>query len=250
MHQFFVPVTAIRGPGITITGEEAYHLAKVLRLTPGEKVAVADGNGRRFLAILEKVSSDVTTASLEQELPGGEPPVQVTLLQGIPKNDKFDLIIQKTTELGVSRIVPVEMKRCVVQIKRDKVADRVQRWQRIAREAAKQCGRSKIPEIVEPSSLETALAHLPGGTPIVAPWEEAAGVSLGDLLLKYSSTASVAYIVGPEGGLTAAEIDCARQYGAVPVTLGQRILRTETAAIAVLVMIMHRLGDLGGQACG
>ncbi|WP_366924120.1 16S rRNA (uracil(1498)-N(3))-methyltransferase [Metallumcola ferriviriculae] len=250
MHQFFVTPEAINGDMIAITGAEAHHLLKVLRLGIGDRVTVADGEGQRFAAVLETIAPDDAYARIETTLPTGEPPVEIILLQGIPKSDKMELIIQKNTELGIGKIIPVEMERSVVRLKENKAAKRAQRWQRIALEAAKQCGRSRVPQIAAPCTLTEALMQLPHGCSLTVPWEEETGHSLGHWLAELKSTARVAYIIGPEGGLTTGEVDLARRHGAVPVTLGQRILRTETAAMAVLAVIMHRLGDLGGQAGG
>ncbi|MBO8168819.1 MAG: 16S rRNA (uracil(1498)-N(3))-methyltransferase [Thermoanaerobacteraceae bacterium] len=250
MHQFFVPEVGKIGARIRIAGEEAHHLVNVLRLETGDLVAIADSSGKRFLAALEEMTREEVTAYLERELPSGEPPLKLTLLQGVAKGDKFDFIIQKTTELGISAIIPVQAQRSVAKIKPERAAKRLQRWQRIAKEAAKQCGRARVPEIEEPATLERALQSLPGDTSIMIPWEDEKTVSIGEALRKHDFSRNIALVIGPEGGLTAEEVALAVSFGAIPVSLGQRILRTETAAIAAVAIVMYQLGDLGGQACG
>jgi len=248
VHQFFIEEDTDIGKRVTIMNEEAHHLANVLRLRQGDIIVLAHAEtGQRFEAVLEHVGKETSNVRVVSILPSGEPKIELILLQGITKSDKFDFITQKSTELGVCTIIPVIMERSVAKVKPQKTGKRMERWQRIAKEAAKQCGRARPPKIEEPRILKNALAHLPENTLIIVPWEQEQTVSVGVALEKYKAGQIVAVIIGPEGGLTAAEVALVQEHGGYPVSLGQRILRTETAALAAVTIILHRLGDLGSD---
>lgn len=247
-----------RGPrffGGTVAGQQvmldaagAHHLLKVLRARPGDPFVVlspgADGAMREFGALL--AAQGAVGEIVGSRPAAGEPPVAVTLLQGLAKGDKMDLIIQKATELGVHAIVPVSTERAVVRLDGAKAAERVERWQRIAKEAAQQCRRALVPT-VRPVLQWSAAADLASAFDLaLVPWEAVAGGSgLRSALAGAPAARTIAVYIGPEGGLTAGEAQAAARGGARTVSLGPRILRTETAGLAALAAIMYAVGDLG-----
>lgn len=245
---FFVSPSQIKETGLIYLNEtDALHAAKVLRLRSGDSIVLADGAGRSYLAVLEQVTGKNVSCRIERECTlarTGEP--KVTLVQGIPKGEKMDLIIQKGTELGLHRIIPLLSERVVVKLDKDKQLKRRQRWQRIALEAAKQCRRPDLPEISPPQSWGQVLNELPPEAVALLPWEEETAASLKDFMRTNRSAAEIYLFIGPEGGFAAAEVTQARAHGVIPVTLGPRILRTETAGLAVIVMVLYQWGDLGG----
>ena len=210
-----------------LSAEDARHAAKVLRLRPGDEIVALDGKGGRFRARLEE---DGAVEVLEQ-LPSNEPRLRLTVYQGVPKADKLEMLAQKLTELGVSRLVPVEMERSVRRF------EKAERLRKIAREAAKQCRRALPVEIAEPMAWDEAVRDMQKRALLVAPWEEASTGRLSDL----SPCEDIGLLIGPEGGITAREIE---ESGAKTVTLGARILRTETAAIAAAAIVMAVMGEI------
>lgn len=238
MHRFRIDPHLKNAGCVPFSPEEARHAAQVLRLTPGTQVELLDGIGGLYRAELIQVSKAAVVARLGEELPSTEPRNRVTLYQGVAKGEKMDWIVQKAVELGVFRIQPVCFSRCVAQSQH-----KAERWQRIALEAAKQCGRGRIPEINEPISLGAALAFLKNHHQCVVPWEEEQSVALSDALRPNPS--DLGLVIGPEGGLDPSEMDMLSKSGAISVTLGPRILRTETAAIAALAMVLYAMGDMG-----
>ncbi len=246
--RFFVDPGSIKEGLVRITGPDVVHITRVLRLGRGSTVVVLDGRGRSYEAEVRSTSRDeVVCGIIEELLTPPACPVKVTLVQGIPKGDKMDIIIQKGTELGISRVIPLICRRAVVKLDGERMSRKVERWQRIALEAAKQCRRPDVPEVSEPAELDGVLAHLPEQCVALIPWEEENKVSLKDILYKNNAGEEIYVFIGPEGGFTPAEAEQAREAGVRPVTLGPRILRTETAGIAVLAMVLCRWGDLGGM---
>jgi 16S rRNA (uracil1498-N3)-methyltransferase len=228
---------------------EAHHARAVLRLGEGDPVVVLDGTGLEYEAVLEQGGTDPATlrARVVTSRPRPtEPNLEVILLQGLPKSDKMELIVQKATELGVRRIVPVLTERCVSRPEASRAAAKVDRWRKIAHEAAKQAGRAVTPEIAPVVTLENALKALPPGGRLIIPWEEERRVSLREAAadVKEGEPESIAVLIGPEGGLDVAEVEVARAAGGVAVTLGPRILRTETAGLVVLACLLFATGNL------
>lgn len=178
---------------------------------------------------------------------GGEPPLRVVLVQGLAKGDRMDTVVQKGTELGAAAFWPVLCKRSVVRLDASKKAARLQRWQRIAAGAAKQCRRALVPEVLQPLDWSAALNIIPPGALVLVPWENETGCTLKEVLQSRSRPDEVYLLIGPEGGLEDNEVEEARLRGGIPVTLGPRILRTETAGPAVVAMILYQWGDLGGN---
>lgn len=228
-----------------VRGPDVRHMVKVLRLGPGDTVVLLDGTGRAARARIESAGrEEVTLTRLDEFTPGGEPPVKVTLVQGLAKGEKMDLIIHKTTELGVAEIIPLVCRRSVVRLEGHKSSGRQERWQRVAMEAAKQCRRARIPLVRLPQSLGEVLEEITVGTVAFLPWEEEKGRPFGQALA-VDRPEGVYIFIGPEGGFEAEEVEEARQRGVVTVTLGPRILRTETAGLVSLALIMNKWGDLG-----
>lgn len=247
--RFFLEEAANVGDIVELSSADSRHLRVVLRKKPGAAITVVSAN-RVFAAELADVG-DVVTAKLLREVEAyGESELGVILLQGLAKGERMEIVLQKAVELGASRIVPVACERSVVRLDAGRAANKQQRWQKIADSAAKQCGRIRLAEVAAVQDMRTAIAGLPEGCRIIMPWEEADGESIGMPLsaaLAEERPQSVAIIIGPEGGLTAEEANLAKDAGARLVTLGKRILRTETAAIAALAVVMYAWGDLNGE---
>lgn len=256
MARFFVEPRYINAGLVVITGEDVRHITRVLRLATGDQITVTTGQNTDYLVEITATSKEeVNGRVIESISVNRDPELKVTLVQGLPKGDKMDLIVQKSTELGVAAIIPVETKRAVVKLDEGKARQRVERWQRIGLEAAKQCRRSKVPELALPTSWLLALEAVPREAIALVPWEGEEAISLKQVLRERQvlwerdATAKpqeVWVFIGPEGGLDPEEIEAARAKGITPVTLGPRILRTETAGLAVLTMVLYQWGDLGG----
>ncbi|NLW17406.1 MAG: 16S rRNA (uracil(1498)-N(3))-methyltransferase [Firmicutes bacterium] len=245
MARFFLDLEGIPPHRcVTFNEDDAVHIARVLRLKPGEQVEVVLA-GRVYLAQLTTVQPGLVQAEVGEPLDtNSESGLALHLFQGLPKGDKLDLVIQKATELGVTSITPVLTERVVVKLKSNSVAKKVQRWQRIALEAAKLSKRQMVPQVNQPISLQQ-LPKIPQHQLALVAWEEErAGLRP---LLQNSNYQSVSVLVGPEGGLASGEIDFLLSQGWQSVSLGPRILRTETAPLALLAIIQYELGDLGGS---
>ncbi len=244
MRRLLVPPSQIEADRAHIAGDALHYLARVLRLGPGDELEVFDGAGRVFAARLASLDEDEAIVELG---PAREAPVapRITLAQGIAKGDKMDLVVQKATELGVARVVPLQLERCVVRLDAARGADRAKRWQRIADEAARQSGRADVPAIDAPASLERFLADAASrGEQAAVLWEEEGSARLGPWIASHLGE-PMALVIGPEGGLSAAEVETIRGAGGMVVGLGPRILRTETAGLAALSVAMHLAGELG-----
>ena len=243
MRNFYVPPHNILADTILLVDEERHHIVNVLRLQPDDRIRIFDGQGNEYLAVIQHCKRDAVVAAILEHryIPPSTP--QVTLFQGLPKFDKFDAIVQKTTELGVNRIVPVICQRSVPRMKRETAQKRVIRWRRIAHEASKQCGRAYIPIVQDVTELVTCLENLNCDLCIIL-WEEEHQRGLKSVL-QHLDAKSVGLFIGPEGGFTSEEVDAVIAAGGIPVTLGSYILRTETAAIVGLALILYELGRLG-----
>ncbi len=245
MSRFFVEPYQVSHDGfITITGSDVKHMRDVLRMARGDTFTACDSTGTEYSCELEAyLDGNAIGHVLAQRSGETEPLVPVTLLQGIPKGDKMELIIQKNIELGVNTIVPVIMERSIVRFKDDKDKTRkVERWNRIAMEASKQCGRLKVPQVLGPVSLQEALQRLePGGLRLV-PYENEQELRLKSVL-RDSRISSLSFLIGPEGGIAEAELSALKTAGFIPISLGKRILRTETAGFAVMSAVRYELED-------
>ena len=244
MRNFYVPPNQILDDIILISGEEKHHIVNVLRLKPNEHVRIFDGYGNEYLARLQHFNSDNVVAGILEHRQIPPPKPYVTLLQGLPKFDKFEQIVQKTTELGVSEIVPVLCQHSVPKLKRDVSFKRVSRWQRIANEASKQCGRIYLPKVKEITKFNECCTELNFDVSLIL-WEEEQQLGLKSILTQNAHAERVSLFVGPEGGFSPEEVNIAIAAGAIPVTLGANILRTETAAIVGVALILYELGGLG-----
>jgi len=242
MHRFFADSDFIKEDIIIITGDDAHHISKVLRLKEDDEIIVCDKEGTDYYCSIKAVTKDeIELWILKKEVSSSEPPIEITLYQGVPKGDKLETVIQKCVELGAVKIIPVAMKRSVAVIK-DKEKKK-QRMQKIALEASKQCGRAKVPEVSEVLSFKEALAHAKENDLKILPYEAEIKQKLKDILLDNKNSKSIAIFIGPEGGFDEEEIELAKENGFETVTLGPRIMRTETAPLACISAVMYELGD-------
>lgn len=243
MHRFFADPSGIGEKEIRITGTDVNHIRNVLRMRVGEEVLISDGQGKDYRCELLSLEEDVVTAGICWILDGNaELPCEITLYQGLPKGDKMEFIIQKCVELGVSRIVPVNTKRTIVKLDAKKEQARIKRWAGISESAAKQSGRGVVPEITGVKSLAEALKEAQSLDVCLIPYELAKDMAhTRELLTGIRPGMSVGIFIGPEGGFEEAEVAQAMGGGAKPITLGRRILRTETAGMAVLSMLVYLL---------
>lgn len=244
MPAFYLEGPAQVGAVVSLPKDEAKHALKVLRMTVGEVLCALDGQGGRFAAVLENVHGDAAEVRITEQLPSNEPDVKVTLYQGLPKADKLDFIVQKLTELGANCVVPVKMEHCVVKSDAKDGKKRQERLQRIACEAVKQCRRAREPEVTEPMTWKQCFARMEKHDLVLVPWENAEGYNMKKAFAEHPEAKNIGIVVGPEGGMSAAEVQALTEQGAKIVTLGPRILRTETAAVASVTMAMTLWGDL------
>lgn len=241
-----MPPQRIRENTVHISGSDAHHLARVMRLKKGDEIIVFDGSAKEYHVVIEEIQEvEVLGKIIGVSASTKEAPIAVTLVQGIPKGDKMELIIQKATELGVHNIVPVLTERTVVKLEESKKAKRQERWQKIAQEASKQCKRATVPKISEIISLSQYLAQPTDIREGLVLWEEENSQGLKTYLKKQYGKDKLTVFIGPEGGFSPGEIKAMEQNGIRSVTLGQRILRTETAGLAAIAIILYELGDLG-----
>lgn len=245
MARLFVEPAAFGGEVVRLGDEDARYLTRVLRLGPGDRVTLFDGEGREAEATIERANRHGVELRVgERRATERVARPTLTLVVGLARGDKLDLVVQKATELGVHRVVPVATERAVLELDERRAESRRARWQKIAREAARQSGRADVPEIEAPTSFARAMATVGAALKLLF-WEEARGNGLRGRLDGKEVPASIAVVVGPEGGLTAAEVEQARAAGFLVAGLGPRILRAETAALAALTIVNYALGDLG-----
>lgn len=244
-HRFFIPPAWLSSPGVTLHDQAARQIQTVLRLQPGDEIIVLDNSGLEWQVRLTELRKNEVRGEVVNQRPAqGEPNLQVTLYQGTLKAQKFEWVLQKGTELGVSRFVPTICQRSVVTKMAD-LAGKQARWERIIQEAAEQSRRGKLPRL-EPAmpltaAIQKARQPIQPAPLLVMPWEEETGLALKSVLVEARPQA-VGVFIGPEGGFTAAEADLAREAGVRLVTLGPRILRAETAAVAVCAAIFYEMG--------
>ena len=249
MHRFFVSPECISGDTVTLGGAVARQLAHVLRSRPGDRIVVLDDSGWEYLVSLDEVNPRTVRGVVTARASAmGEPRTRITLYQGTLKSDTFELVLQKCTELGVSAFVPTICARSVARDKDEGWAKkRYPRWHRIIAEAAEQSHRGRLPTLADSLSYFDACDQIDG--PAVIPWEEEKERGLRAALAStehhLDDASAVGVFIGPEGGFTAEEIDYARGKGIVPVSLGNRVLRAETAGIAAIAAILYELGELG-----
>lgn len=244
MYHFFVSEEQINGENAYIEGSDVNHIANVLRMKPGEELLISVKGDWDYLCKIVDIETDRVNLKVLESMEQRELPVNITLLQGIPKSDKLEMIIQKAVELGVSEIIPVKTKRVVVKIDEKKVDTKVNRWNAIAESAAKQSKRSIIPKVYEPMSIDNALEIVKDFGVKLISYENADGIDKTRKILdNMDKTKNIAVFIGPEGGFEESEVERIKNSGFEVITLGKRILRTETAGLALLSNIMIRLED-------
>ena len=244
MYQFFVEEAQISETDIRIEGSDVNHIKNVLRMKCGEKVRISSNAGRNFFCTVSEITGEYVVADILEELhEDTELPNQIYLFQGLPKSDKMELIIQKAVELGAYEIIPVAMKNCVAKLDEKKAASKIARWQEIAKSAAKQSKRSLIPTVQMPLSYKLAVQKAKELDVILVPYENERGMqATREVISAIEKGQTIGIFVGPEGGFDTAEIDLIKEEGKL-ISLGNRILRTETAGLAALSMLVYQLED-------
>jgi 16S rRNA (uracil1498-N3)-methyltransferase len=248
MRRFFIEPSAMAGHTAILSGPDARHITTVLRLKPGERIVLFDGTGRECHArILASAQDRVSVSILDSRFNQAEPPIRITIAQGLLKDKKMDALVRPLTELGMCRWVPFFAARSVPRASADRMSTRIERWRKITLEALKQCGRGVAPEVLPPVSFEEVLSL---GTPSdvkIAFWEKAVDpLPVRDV--EQGGGQSIFVLLGPEGGFTDKEMAKARTAGFSVATLGPRILRAETAALAACSLVQYLFGDLGGRS--
>lgn len=245
MHRFFVSPEQIEEHQIHITGSDVNHIKNVLRMRNEEQILISDGENHEYTCYIESMDSEEVLAHIMYVQEAGlELASKIYLFQGLPKSDKMELIIQKAVELGAYEVIPVSTSRAVVKLDEKKARKKVERWQQIAESAAKQSKRMRIPEVHAVCSYGEALEYAQQCDVKLIPYELAEGMAetkriIGDI----QPGQSIAIFIGPEGGFSEAEIQKAMEQNTIPITLGKRILRTETAGLAILSILMYHLED-------
>ncbi|MBE7051636.1 MAG: 16S rRNA (uracil(1498)-N(3))-methyltransferase [Ruminococcaceae bacterium] len=243
MHRFFIDYSADGRQELVITGDDVAHISRVLRLNAGDEITVCDAECTDCICTIESITKSEVVVSVQSREPNpNEPPISVFVYQGVPKGDKLDTVVQKCVELGAVKIVPVAMKRSVAVIKdADK---KQQRMQKIALEAAKQCGRARVPEVGCVMSFADAIKEAKSFCDLcLLPYEGEKVCSIKTVLAKKKTAKSICIFIGPEGGFDLAEVEAATELGFEIVSMGPRILRTETAPLAALTAVMYEMGD-------
>lgn len=243
MYQFFVAPGQIQGTETIITGSDVNHIRNVLRMKVGERVRISDNEGNDFYCAIAQIGSEEVSLVVLERAEDTEPSLKITLFQGLPKGDKMEQVIQKSVELGVSEIIPVAMKNCVVKLDEKRARAKQARWQAIAESAAKQSKRSMIPSVGEVMSFADAAAYAKKLDVRILPYENQRGLAhTREVFGKIQKGASVGIFIGPEGGYDSSEIALAKDDMEM-VSLGNRILRTETAGLCALSMLLYEVED-------
>lgn len=244
MSRFFIPKENVSETQIRIIGEDVVHISRVLRLGTGDSFTCCDGKGNDYLVkIAKNTKTEILCDILDKKKSDTEPNIKVSLIQGLPKAAKMDYIIQKNTELGISEIYPCNLNRCISKNEKDK---KTERWQKIAKEAAQQSGRGMVPTVHNTIDLKEAVKILKSADIAFVAYECEEINNLKSVLLSEDNPKSVAFLIGSEGGFDKSEIEFLQKEDIAVISLGKRILRTETAGEAVLSMIMYEIGDING----
>lgn len=243
MYHFYVEPEAVSTDTVRITGGDVNHIKNVLRMRPGEEIMILDGSGMEYRCEIQTIADEVLAKVLEAKKTEAELSVRLLLFQGLPKKDKMELIIQKAVELGVSEIIPVLTKRTVVKLEdKKKEQKKLERWQAIAEAAAKQSGRGIIPKVCEAVKFAEAVKQAKTLDEALIPYELAEGMDEArERIRGLHDKKTIGIFIGPEGGFEEDEIALAAEAGIHPITLGKRILRTETAGLCILSVIMFEL---------
>ena len=241
MQHFFVTPEQVKEEKIYIEGSDVNHIKNVLRMKVGEELQISDGNNKKYLCAIESMTSEEVCLVIEEEQSAdNELPSKIYLFQGLPKSDKMELIVQKAVELGAYEIVPVATKRAVVKLDEKKASKKVERWNSIAESGAKQSGRNRIPEVKQVCSFKEAIRYASELDVVLIPYELAEGMQeTKTIISSIQPGQSIGIFIGPEGGFETEEVEFAMEQGAKPITLGKRILRTETAGLTTLSILMY-----------
>lgn len=243
MHHFFVTPAQVSGEKVYIEGSDVNHICNVLRMKKGEKLQISDGNNKKYVCQIDEITNEkVFLHIIEEKIGNTELPSKIYLFQGLPKSDKMELIVQKAVELGVYEIIPVSTKRAVVKLDAKKARKKVERWNSIAEGGAKQSGRTVIPKVREVMTYKEALTYAKTLDIVLVPYELADGMNkTKEIIGRIEKGQSIGIFIGPEGGFEKEEVEQAMETGAEPITLGKRILRTETAGLTILSILMYHL---------
>ncbi|TCW37699.1 16S rRNA (uracil(1498)-N(3))-methyltransferase [Laceyella sacchari] len=245
MQRYFIAQEQIVETSIRLVGDDVHHIKNVMRNKPGDRIICCAGQGLDYLAEIESIDGDQIIARIVERTPSrGEPRTKVLIAQSLPKGDKLEWILQKGTELGASAFLPFSSERSIVKIDARKIGKKRERWERIVKEAAEQAHRGKLPTVATPMSWKALLQEI-GNRECAWIAYEKGGLPLAEAMA--SAKDEILLIVGPEGGFTESEIEEAKEAGAVPISLGSRILRTETAPLMALSCILFARQDLGGE---
>jgi 16S rRNA (uracil1498-N3)-methyltransferase len=243
MPRVYIPPERITGEQIALQSREARYILAVLRLGPGDEVTVFDGAGNEYRTELAEGDEGGMYLAIQEKLrPERESPLQITLGQALLKGERMKFVIQKATELGAARIIPVVTSRTIPLVEGERESLRIERWQRIAQEAAKQSGRTMVPQIETIQEFPDFLAKSAGARVMLWEGEPA---PLREVVKKINAQAGITLLIGPEGGFAEEEVTAAQAQGFLVAGLGQRVLRAETATLSVLTIIQHLFGDLG-----
>ncbi|QUI23873.1 16S rRNA (uracil(1498)-N(3))-methyltransferase [Vallitalea pronyensis] len=244
MHRFFVNPSQIEESCIRIVGNDVNHIKNVLRMHKNDEIIICDGHGSNYYCIINDIESDRILVDIKsKELSDAELKSKIYLFQGLPKQEKMALIIQKAVELGVHEIIPVMTSRSVVKINKQNAAKKLARWNKISESAAKQSGRGIIPMVNDVMNYDEALVYAQRMDTTIVPYENADNINKTKTLLNSLDMKRIGVFIGPEGGFSLDEVDKAKQQGANIITLGKRILRTETAGLAILSLLMFQLEE-------
>lgn len=245
MYRFYVEENQIGNEVIKITGSDVNHIKNVLRMKEEEEIIICNGQGKDFYCIIEAVSNSEIVARIKDSYEADtELNTKLYLFQGLPKKDKMELIIQKAVELGVYEVIPVVTKRTIVKLDDKKEMKKLERWQTIATSAAKQSNRGIIPKVVASMSYKEALAYAKTLDCNLIPYEKAKGINKTKEIIKVAkNNKSIGIFIGPEGGFEETEIEAAMDINIKPITLGKRILRTETAGLTILSLLMFEIEE-------
>jgi len=249
LHRFFIAGESLQGKKVVMAGQQAQQIRNVLRICDGEHIIVLDNQGWEYEVVLTAVRrTEVAGQVVEKRRATGEPDTQITLYQSLLKREKFEWVLQKCTEVGVGRFVPVIAERSLIRSLDAVKADKMERWRRIITEAAEQSQRGRIPELALPVKFERCMTALESFDCLLIASAKAGGVSLRAALAgdRRDGPTTIALFIGPEGGFTEKEMELGRASGAVAVSLGRRILRTETAALVAASLILYESGEMDG----
>jgi 16S rRNA (uracil1498-N3)-methyltransferase len=245
MARFYVPHLKVEDGILKVKGDEVRHIRKVLRLRAGDALSIFDGSGKEYEGTIVEEGSASVSIRVQTILPSKrESDLEIIFAQSLLKGEKMDYLIQKATELGVKRIVPFISSRSIPSLEKTKRIERHRRWEKIAIGASKQCGRGVVPKIDPLQEYPQILQSVPEDTLRLILWEEG-GKRLKEVLKKLERKTAVFFLVGPEGGLTKEEVEEAKRVNFVPVTLGERVLRSETAGLCLLSVFQYEWGDMG-----